>query len=1489
MHPRTHSSTASNPMQSQSQQISRDLNNSVDTENTNFTNFSHSTISTKKTMSSTTTGTSSISIPTSTSSIGIDVKELTYTVELGSRFNKFKKQLIYPLDFSIDGGEMVALMGPSGAGKSTLLDLIAGRKRNGWWSGEILFNRRPADDDIMRQTSYVLQDDLHMATLTVRETIMYACWVRMPEGTSLEDREARVNLLIDMLKLQPCEHSLVGDKENFRGISGGQMKRLSIAVEMVTLPKLIFLDEPTSGLDSSIALEVMSAVSNACKSGGRTAVSTIHQPSPETFAVFDKVVLLCLGRLVYCGPADEIVQYFTRPELNYLVAPEEVELLNHAEFALDICAGTRYPKNKDSPLQAADFDVAFRSSNFYVSPKSALPLSATSLSSDANKKSLYGKYNTSVFTHMKMLTHRALRAKFRDINDVRVNTMKYVAAGLLFGIVFFGAGDLDSPLLEGGAPTAATNTCVSFLFLIITFNVMNNLHAIPAFVKDTILFTRERDASAYGPFPFFVMAILINLPIVTVGHTVTTTLSFFLGYLPNSFSYYIYFWFVTYLENIASLYLALLLASITQSSVSSLALFPLVFVIGNRLTGYGLSVEDIPVFWRWLSDINYVRRAFQLVMMQKFDEYGDEGTYVLENVYGYKTGSEEENISILVLVLTIPFLLVFTYYGLIEPRSTLIHVKKAPLDDDPVRVLSQRQTSVGLDLKRMTTNLADTLLDGMRLTYTADANMMGDLEDSLYDPRDTLAGKTQLTVDWYRQSTGAAMRVDREISLTFQNVCYSVPPSDNDNSLPIVKLIKKIKKSLTQEEPTLSTADLEKNNILPDGSKMILRGITGRAQPSEMVALMGASGAGKSTLLDVIAGRKNSGYVSGKLSVNGMPIWTSEERDKNMIDLENSGELANQSELKQHHHEYKMKASICGAAEGYEFVRCAYVMQDDVHIGVLTVEETFTYAAKLRLDSSAFSDDALQQRVNKITDMMGLKEQKDTVIGEHGLRGVSGGQRKRVSIGVEIIHLPELIFLDEPTTGLDSSKSLEVMNAVRNLANQHRTVVATIHQPSIDTFALFDKVLVLSYGRVIYFGPTKDVVTYFTKSPFAFPCLTNNPADYVVAVAGLFIEPGIPQNKKITGEDLCEYYESSSLGKGFLNNISSTIQTDRMHHFSSLQGGPMTPSQLDAYDQNSAAINNILPSFASYNGDMRETVQLEQKLVKHDKYANSSINQISILMNRGILVISKFPRQQVAGIIISLIAGLFFASLYYNMGDDSDFDPSQAPSETNESNPSVYTNRTALLFFGCLFTFMGAQRGVPKIFQDRLLYYRERGANAYGPIPCWLTNFVLKLPFTFIEILVFGTPLYWIVGFNSAEPDKYFIYFFIMFIFSINAQGLIALVAHSNPTTGATMSIVPLILCINMLFAGFLIFIPDMYAWQKFFADISVMRYSFQALMINEFTDNERKLPLQESYLESVGFDTLTLNECVGISVCMTIIISLTSVLVFKYVDHEQR
>jgi len=162
---------------------------------------------------------------------------------------------------------------------------------------------------------------------------------------------------------------------------------------------------------------------------------------------------------------------------------------------------------------------------------------------------------------------------------------------------------------------------------------------------------------------------------------------------------------------------------------------------------------------------------------------------------------------------------------------------------------------------------------------------------------------------------------------------------------------------------------------------------------------------------------------------------------------------------------------------------------------------------------------------------------------------LSGGQLKRVSIGVEIVNLPNLMFLDEPTTGLDSSTSLEVMSAIRNVANQNRTVICTIHQPSAETFALFDTLLLLAAGKIIYFGPTLHMIKYFTDSPFQFKYAEgSNPAEFVVAVAGSFINAC--DGRKISGAELVNYFKTTEQYSGMveaaseLNNPPIMIKTD---------------------------------------------------------------------------------------------------------------------------------------------------------------------------------------------------------------------------------------------------------------------------------------------------------------------------------------------------------
>lgn len=150
--------------------------------------------------------------------------------------------------------------------------------------------------------------------------------------------------------------------------------------------------------------------------------------------------------------------------------------------------------------------------------------------------------------------------------------------------------------------------------------------------------------------------------------------------------------------------------------------------------------------------------------------------------------------------------------------------------------------------------------------------------------------------------------------------------------------------------------------------------------------------------------------------------------------------------------------------------------QEDVLMGTLTVRETITYSAYLRLPNT-LSNDQVKDIVKGTIMEMGLEDCADRLIGNWHLRGISGGEKKRLSIALEILVRPRLLFLDEPTSGLDSASAFFVVQALKSVARDGRTVVSSIHQPSSEVFALFDDLFLLSGGETVYFGEAKDAIT----------------------------------------------------------------------------------------------------------------------------------------------------------------------------------------------------------------------------------------------------------------------------------------------------------------------------------------------------------------------------------------------------------------------------
>ncbi|GMN44110.1 hypothetical protein TIFTF001_013318 [Ficus carica] len=225
-----------------------------------------------------------------------------------------KKQLLCDVSGVFRSGVLTALMGVSGAGKTALLDVLSGRKTSGYTEGEIKIGRyRKSQETYARVSSYCEQNDIHSPLITVEESMAFSAWLRLPPQIDSKTKSEFVAEVLETVELGLVKDALVGIP-GVSGLSTEQRRRLTIAVELVANPSIIFMDEPTTGLDARVAAIVMRIVRNVVDAG-RTVVCTIHQPSIDIFEAFDELMLLKPGgQVIYFGPlgqdSSNIVEYF---------------------------------------------------------------------------------------------------------------------------------------------------------------------------------------------------------------------------------------------------------------------------------------------------------------------------------------------------------------------------------------------------------------------------------------------------------------------------------------------------------------------------------------------------------------------------------------------------------------------------------------------------------------------------------------------------------------------------------------------------------------------------------------------------------------------------------------------------------------------------------------------------------------------------------------------------------------------------------------------------------------------------------------------------------------------------------------------------------------------------------------------------------------------------------------------------------------------------
>ncbi|XP_063889221.1 protein white-like isoform X2 [Scylla paramamosain] len=419
-------------------------------------------------------------------------------------------------------GELLAIMGASGAGKTTLLNVLTHRNSEKLRiTGDLFVNGRRVDPDTLTSRSaYVQQDDLFIGYLTVREQLIFQAALRMDRHRIHEERQARVNQVIMDLGLNGSEHTRIGTPGQDRRLSGGEIKRLSFACEVLTNPSLLFCDEPTSGLDSFMAQNVVSMMKGMAERG-KTVLSTIHQPSSEVFAMFDRVLFLAEGRVAFLGSCDEALRFFGKMGM---ACPDQYNPADHFINQLSVEPGS----TKACKKRIHSVCDAFELSNLgkAVVEDVAANQRVLNYQDDVFSCRQEGKspYRSTWGTQFQWVMWRSWLETIREPRLIRIRCLQVLALAVLLGLMYMRKGPYVDVVSINGA----------FFVLVCNMSFQNTTIVINTFCSQKKLFLREHHNGMYRPDVYFLSKNIVQAPIFTLYAILYTSIFYFLvGFTPD--------------------------------------------------------------------------------------------------------------------------------------------------------------------------------------------------------------------------------------------------------------------------------------------------------------------------------------------------------------------------------------------------------------------------------------------------------------------------------------------------------------------------------------------------------------------------------------------------------------------------------------------------------------------------------------------------------------------------------------------------------------------------------------------------------------------------------------------------------------------------------------------------------------------------------------------------------------------------------------------
>ncbi|XP_031104131.1 ABC transporter G family member 22-like isoform X1 [Ipomoea triloba] len=618
----------------------------------------------------------------------------------------------------------------------------------------------------------------------------------------------------------------------------------------------------------------------------------------------------------------------------------------------------------------------------------------------------------------------------------------------------------------------------------------------------------------------------------------------------------------------------------------------------------------------------------------------------------------------------------------------------------------------------------------------------------------------QMKFDLDDLSSGAALSRASSASLgfSFSFTGFTVPPDEIADSKPFSDddipedLEAGTDKKRIHSEPTMPiflkftevSYKVVLKGVTSTEEKDILNGISGAVDPGEVLALMGPSGSGKTTLLSLLGGRIRE-PTGGSITYNEQPY-------------------------------NKFLKS-----------RIGFVTQDDILFPHLTVKETLTYAARLRLPKTLTKEEKENRAMDVIYEL-GLERCQDTMIGGSFVRGVSGGERKRVCIGNEIIINPSLLFLDEPTSGLDSTTALRMVEILQDIAEAGKTVITTIHQPSSRLFHKFDKLILLGKGSLLYFGKASAALDYFS-SIGCVPLIAMNPAEFLLDLAnGNINDVSVPS----------ELEDKVQMGNSMRETRNGKPSPAVVHEYL------VESYETQVAESEKKKLLAPLP--------IDEELKLKVSSIKRE-WGASWCEQYSILFWRGLKERRHdyFSWLRITQVIAT---ALILGMLWWKSGGDK---------------PSELQDQAGLLFFIAVFWgFFPVFTAIFTFPQERAMLSKERAADMYQLSAYFVARTTSDLPLDLFLPVLFILVVYFMAGLKH-DAASFFLTMLTVFLCIVAAQGLglaigATLMDLKRATTLASVTVMTF-----MLAGGYFIqTVPAFIAWLRY---LSFNYHTFKLLL----------------------------------------------------------